>query len=258
MKPIVKWQGGKRRELPKITPFLDNITTIAEPFCGGAAVSFMTGIQSALNDQNQRLINLYQVIASDDYKRLKDDVAYFKTLSKEELGVRYYQARDYINSKTVDPYVCAREFLFIRQQCFSGMERYNKSGEFNVPHGHYNTFSCCLDDEHHEYLKHTPLANMNAIDFIKSLDDETFLFLDPPYLDRAGYETQDGGIHLHAELSILLHHRVNPWLIVHADHPFYREAYSNFNIKEVPFKYAQQWKGRETKSDVTHLYITNF
>ena len=261
MKPFIKWQGGKRRELPHITPYLDNFKTIAEPFCGGSAVSFMTEMQSSLNDQNQRLINLYRVVASDDYYRLKDDVERFKTLTKDELNVRYYQARDYINLNQSfdDPYVSAREFLFIRQQCFSGMERYNRAGKYNVPHGRYKTFGCCLGDEHHEYLKRTPLTNMNAIDFIKSLDDDAFLFLDPPYLDRAGYETKDGGIHLHAELSILLNTTVkNPWLIVHSDHPFYREAYRNFNIKEVPFKYSQQFNGGDYNSSVNHLYISNF
>ena len=118
MKPFIKWQGGKRRELPHITPYLDNVKTIAEPFCGGSAVSFMTKLQSSLNDRDKRLINLYQVVASDDYYRLKDDVANFKSLSKEKLSVRYYQARDYINLNQSfdDPYVSAREFVFLRQQ----------------------------------------------------------------------------------------------------------------------------------------------
>ena len=39
MKPFVKWQGGKRRELANIRPFVSS--PVAEPFCGGAAVAFL-------------------------------------------------------------------------------------------------------------------------------------------------------------------------------------------------------------------------
>ena len=41
MKPFLKWQGGKRRELDHIRPYIpSNVTNISEPFCGGAAVAF--------------------------------------------------------------------------------------------------------------------------------------------------------------------------------------------------------------------------
>ena len=37
-KPFIKWQGGKRRELPHIREFIpSDIAILAEPFCGGAA-----------------------------------------------------------------------------------------------------------------------------------------------------------------------------------------------------------------------------
>ena len=40
MKPIIKYQGGKTRELPTIRGLLpDKYDTVLEPFAGGAAVS---------------------------------------------------------------------------------------------------------------------------------------------------------------------------------------------------------------------------
>jgi len=45
MKPIVKYQGGKSRELPLIKQMLPpQFSRVVEPFCGGAAVSFGLGI----------------------------------------------------------------------------------------------------------------------------------------------------------------------------------------------------------------------
>ena len=53
MKPFLKWQGGKRRELDHIRPYIpSNVSNIAEPFCGGAAVAFDREGIAFLNDSN--------------------------------------------------------------------------------------------------------------------------------------------------------------------------------------------------------------
>lgn len=256
MKPFIKWQGGKRRELANIKPYVSE--PVAEPFCGGAAVAFDAQGKAYLNDQNKRLINLYQVVASNQIVRLLSDIEQFKQLTPDELNARYYQARDYINTQSFDdPYVAAREFLFIRQQCFSGMERYNSKGEYNVPHGRYKTFSCCLSMQHHDFLKDAVITNLDAVEHIKSLPPDVFIFIDPPYLERAGYEDKDGGLSLHTKLFGVLATISQPWLIVHSDHEFYRDTYSRFNIDVKPYKYSQQFNGGEYDSKVNHLYISN-
>ena len=51
MKPFIKWQGGKRRELKHIREFIpDGTSIIAEPFAGGAAVAFDFEGIAYLND----------------------------------------------------------------------------------------------------------------------------------------------------------------------------------------------------------------
>lgn len=258
MKPFIKWQGGKRRELVNIQPYISG--DIAEPFCGGAAVAFNSEGKVYLNDTNKSLINLYEVVANPKYiESLLHDISGFMSLTPDELNRRYYEARDYINLNQSfdDPYVSAREFLFIRQQCFSGMERYNTKGEFNVPHGRYKTFSCSLSMDHHNLLKDAVIMNTDAVSFIKMLPDDVFLFIDPPYLDRAGYEEGDGGYGLHSRLYNVLSTVSMPWLIVHSDHEFYRDNYSMFTITERRYKYSQQWKSGKYDNKVTHLYISN-
>lgn len=261
MKPFVKWQGGKRRELKHIRPFIpDNVSTIAEPFCGGAAVSFDNEGIAYLNDINSRLINLYNIVADPaTCQRLYKDIAVLKVSTKEELERRYYEARNYLNQQQSfdDPYARALAFLILRQQCFSGMERYNKSGEFNVPWGRYKTFSCCLNEEHQRFLQAASISNIDAVDFLDTLPADTFVFVDPPYLERAGYEQKDGGFDLHLRLAQKLIELDLPFLLVHSDHDFYRTAYQNFNITEIPFKYAQQFNGGQYDANSMHLYITN-
>ena len=145
MKPVVKYQGGKSRELPLIQPYITSAKRIIEPFCCGAAVSFNANVPSILNDCNKNVINLYNIIKDKSYFNiLLKDVEYIKTLEHDDLEKRYYDARDIINEDDPEPYDLALSYIIVRQLCFSGMERYNAKGEFNVPFGHYKKFACNL------------------------------------------------------------------------------------------------------------------
>lgn len=68
MNPIIKWAGGKEKELPYIKENLpSNIRRYIEPFIGGGAVYFNLGIKkSIINDKSEELINLYKCIKNND------------------------------------------------------------------------------------------------------------------------------------------------------------------------------------------------
>lgn len=262
MKPFVKWQGGKSKEIKYISNFIpSNVKTIAEPFAGGAAVSFNLEIPSYLNDLDERVINIYKIVQNPDtFHSLLSEIQKLKSLKKDELNSVYYDARNYINQHTIseNEYEYALRFLIVRQQCFSGMERYNSKKEFNVPWGRYKSFSCNLTEQHHHFLSRCILSSTDVCDHIDTLSSDTFLFLDPPYLDRAGYINQNGGYDLHQRMLNKLKSVNNPFLIIHSEHEFYLEQYKDFNITKIPFKYAQQFNGGNYDSNVTHLYITNY
>ena len=67
LQPIVKWPGGKEKELKYIIPNLPKFNRFFEPFVGGGAV-FM-GIKAKeyyINDYSHELISLYNSIANAD------------------------------------------------------------------------------------------------------------------------------------------------------------------------------------------------
>ena len=66
--PIVKWAGGKDKELKYILPNLPNqLNHYFEPFIGGGAVYVrMNCSKLYINDKSHELINLYRVISSED------------------------------------------------------------------------------------------------------------------------------------------------------------------------------------------------
>ena len=263
MKPIIKYQGGKSKELSIIKTYISNKTErIIEPFCGGAAVSFGLEIPSILNDVNRDVINLYQVVANLElYQKLQIKVNETKHFEHNDLEKLFYHSRSIINQSfdDCDKFERAFSYIIVRQLCFSGMERYNSKGEFNVPFGHYQKFSCNLSLEHHQYLKTCIIQYGDALDCFNQVKENDFLFIDPPYLDRLGYSTGDGGLKLHQDLNNKIRECNNNWLIIHCDDEFYQESYIDFDIKTEDFKYSQRWgkNKNHSKSKVQHLYISN-
>jgi DNA adenine methylase len=134
------------------------------------------------------------------------------------------------------------------------MERYNAKGEFNVPFGHYKTFSCNLSPDHHEYLNRECIFQHGSfVDLFEQINADDFVFIDPPYLQRLGYTTGDGGSSLHEDLLGCLKVTQSKWMIVHSDHEFYRESYKDFNIVEKDFSYAKRFGKELSKSEAPQI-----
>ncbi len=68
MNPIIKWAGGKEKELPYIKENLpEKINRYIEPFVGGGSVYFNLNIEdSIINDKSEELISLYRCIRNED------------------------------------------------------------------------------------------------------------------------------------------------------------------------------------------------
>ena len=262
MKPIIKYQGGKTRELPTIRGLLPNkYDTVLEPFAGGAAVSFDLGHRSILNDFNPALINMSRAVKNPlMFQEVYAHVCYLKTLEHDELEKHYYQSRDYINSGQTDPYDWAVSYITMKQLAFSGMERYNSRGQFNVPFGHYKKFACNLHWNHMKFLGGCDIHCGDFESIFGLATENDFIFIDPPYIDRLGYTDGDGGDDLHHRLVQCMHNTKAMWMFVHSDNDYYKKELAQYNIILKPFGYGQRFgKGKtHSKASVKHMYVTNY
>lgn len=67
MNPIIKWPGGKAREIDKIQHLIPEHRRYVEPFFGGGALFFhLQPGQAAINDISESLIQYYNLIKSQD------------------------------------------------------------------------------------------------------------------------------------------------------------------------------------------------
>ena len=74
MKPIIKYRGGKSKEIPQILPYIPQFTgRYIEPFFGGGALFFYLEPSNAIiNDINENLINFYNDVRNNYYKIKKE------------------------------------------------------------------------------------------------------------------------------------------------------------------------------------------
>lgn len=207
MKPFVKWAGGKRQILSKITKFIDEAKaendlsdfTYIEPFLGGGAVFFSVQPKSAIvNDLNEDLMNAYRVIKSDDYLELINKLKAHDARYRENPDEYYYDVRGqdrqagYKQMSDVDR---AARMIFLNRTCYNGLYRVNSSGYFNTPIGRYkNPLICDAEnlEEIHEYLnlKENDIQIMSGSyeDAFAKAKDGDIIYVDPPY----DYEDDDG------------------------------------------------------------------
>lgn len=202
MRPLIKYRGGKRREILEFERFLPGqFDRYIEPFLGGGAVFFhMEPERAVLNDINGRLMGFYQEVR-DDYERLSRELAglqlryeeaqaaykkekerYPKARVENRNEALYYQLRDMYNGIAESPYLQGTLYYFINKTAYSGMIRYNRQGEYNVPFGRYADLNAeSITPQHSALLQRAQLYNGDYAPVFALAETGDLMFLDPPY-----------------------------------------------------------------------------
>lgn len=283
MKPMLKYSGGKSKELKYYLNYIENekFDRYFEPFFGGGATYFALEPKNAIiNDINSKLINFY-VDVKNNFEQLKLELYKLEKLYKEnqfeyqskksispnEKVVNknedlYYQMRKEFNYPT-GVYLHGTVYFFINKTAYSGMIRYNKKGEYNVPFGRYKNFNTDLINEnHHILLQNTEIFNTDYSEIFNMATPNDIMFLDPPYdcifNDYGNIESEDGfnedDQRRLAQNFINLDTRA---LMVIAKTPLTEELYRNFIIDEYDKIYSVNIRNR-FKSEAKHIIIKNW
>ena len=282
MKPIIKYRGGKSKEINNFIEFIPNqYDRYIEPFAGGAALFFYLAPNAALiNDINSRLVNFYSAVR-ENFDSLKAELMRLELtyrsnqMEYEQIKMKdksrhvenknealYYLLRDMYNGIIEKKYLDATLYYFINKTSYSGMLRFNSKGEFNVPFGRYKNFNTQLvSEEHSELLKRTEITNEDYSEIFNRCTVNDFVFLDPPYdciftdygnIEQNGF-TEDN----HRRLAQDFRNLESRSLMVIGKTPLTEELYRPFIRAEYSKTYAVNIRNR-FKSESTHLVVTNF
>lgn len=283
MKPLIKYRGGKLKEIPTIEQYIPHFEgRYIEPFFGGGALYFHLAPQRAIiNDINSKLMAFYQGIR-DNFDVVKQEldtiseiyesnqINYEKKKAKapdqrienknEEL---YYRIRNMFNGIMESEYTDALLYYFINKTAYSGMIRYNAKGEYNVPFGRYKHLTTSnVTTEYRDLLQNTEIFNGDYGRIFDMANEEDFIFLDPPYdcvFSDYGNEEYKDGFNEEAHIQLAERYRqLNcPSLLVIGKTPLTERLYGDMIIAEYEKKYAVNIRNR-FKSSATHILVANY
>lgn len=282
MKPIIKYCGGKSREIKYFAKYFpDSFETYYEPFLGGGAVFFEFMPKNAfLSDSNRQLMNFYKDF-SKHYTRIRRELeglaAEFrlnqmeyeleKKINPKEHVVnrnenRYYLFRSAMNGHRYCDYSSATIYYYINRLAYAGLTRFNSKGEFNAPFGHYKKFSIeNADLSHAQLLQQAELKCCKykyAFERACGADStKNFMFLDPPYDGVFSNYGTPFGEKEHRELAQDFKNLSCKALMVIGKTPLTEELYRGYIKNEYGVKYAIDIKNRMPRNN-GHLIITNY
>ncbi|MFA6938155.1 MAG: DNA adenine methylase [Treponema sp.] len=283
MKPLIKYRGGKSKEIPYIQKHIPKFSgRYIEPFFGGGALYFYLEPEKAIvNDINTKLISFYEGVKSN-YPKLRIELdkiekqyesnrKKFDELKKQNPSERvedkneklYYEIRDMFNGLKKKTYSDALLYYFINKTSYSGMIRYNSKGEFNVPFGRYEHLNTTLVTENHSnLLKKAEIYNCDYEEIFNHTKKDDFVFLDPPYdcifSDYGNEEYKDGfNDECHRKLAKDFKELPCKSLLVIGRTPLTEELYGDMIVDEYAKTYAVNIRNR-FKSSATHILVSNY
>jgi len=298
IKPFIKIPGGKRKlsqELLSYFPsdFFEKQGTYVEPFFGGGAVALevikkftAAGVQQSdlsprvlVNDFNPHLSNLWNMVIEDSSLVLEKFNEHIRKHSEDY----FYEVRsslepiqtDGTSQVFVDPFQTAADFLYLDKNCFNGLIRYNKKGEFNSPIGKFpkpqtidasNLLNLQLG------LKGLYVYDKDFVDFVQTLmagqdlTENTLVYFDPPYVPLTetssftdytsrGF-TEDDQLRLKGLVDRLT--RMNVKVILSNSYTSWvTNEYSDYNINSIQAGRSINSVGK-SRGKIKELVITNF
>lgn len=175
--PLIRWPGGKRALVSKITKkFPEKFNRYYEPFFGGGAIFFaMAPEDAALSDINSDLINAYTMVRDRPRELISELELY------ENSEGFYYEVRA---SRPSDIIKKSARLLYLTRLSFNGIYRVNLNGDFNVPYGkkyHLSSFDLTKLLEVSEALKGVSLSIADFELATESAKSGDLVYFDPPY-----------------------------------------------------------------------------
>ena len=282
MNPVLKYRGGKSREIPRFLQYIpDDFNRYIEPFFGGGAVYFYVEPDNAIiNDVNDRLMTFYRQLR-DEYSEMRkqldelqqeyeaNQLAYKKLKSKspdervpnanEDL---YYRIRELFNHPD-ETLLDGVLYFFINKTAYSGMIRYNNSGEYNVPFGRYPNLNTKLVTlQHSELLQGADLLSVDYKQIFDMAQEDDFIFLDPPYdcvfNDYGNIDMMNGfDEDEHRRLAADFRNLTCRALMIIGKTPLTEELYEGFIFDEYYKNYAVNIKNR-FNNDKMHIVVKNY
>jgi hypothetical protein len=219
---IFPYAGNKRKEIPDFYQYInfDDITTIIEPYCGSAAMSYYISQQNpkkfkyVLNDNDEILMQFYHILkdekAIDEFnKDVNNFVDEFNKYEDDAPRKQFYMNK--IKDGSISAYYIKNKYCGHRVGIYPQMSasRYKKIKHMDLRNFPIYNF---LQNENVE------LSCDNALDLYNKYVNNTaaMLLLDPPYINSTNtfYSNPRGNIYEYLYSNNIKNNKARTYLIL--------------------------------------------
>lgn len=212
IKSPLNYVGGKYKLLKEILPlFPDKIDTFVDLFGGGFNVGINVNAEHIVyNDLEKHVVELLDYLSNNETEQLLSEIDALiekYNLSKEN-AEGFNQLREYYNEENNSPIV----FYTMICYAFNYQIRFNQNGKYNMPFGKArSSFNPSLRQKFIDFVEvlHSKDVTFLSESFetfnIEDLDNNDFVYCDPPYFNSvAAYNEQGGWTEEHEEMLLNL------------------------------------------------------
>lgn len=194
MKPILKWDTGKKKFSNEILALIPNRNEYFLHYIGGGSIlfSFLRKNQNKkiyAFDPNSALICFYhyfQNYPNELWNKISLIIKIYNQSKREEQEEFYYQIRKLYNEINFSLYF-ATFFYFLNKTGYKGLYRESKKG-FNVPFGFYPKI--ILDEKY--FFEVSKLIKdvifISEKEILNKIKGENFIFVDLPHSEKNNEE----------------------------------------------------------------------
>lgn len=199
---LVRWAGGKGKQLGDLLPFIPDGRVYVEPFGGGASV-LLNRPRSEIevyNDLDSSLVNLFTVVRDqfDEFAEYLRWTPYSREVFEDALG--HENEEDAVRS--------AAKFYTVLNQGISGKRLASKGDWGRARSANFGDRWQLRQDKLgwiHDRIKHVQIECRDAIDILTEWDGpDTVFYCDPPYVletrSKRKYYAVEPGDDYHREL----------------------------------------------------------
>jgi DNA adenine methylase Dam len=267
MRPIVPYVGGKYRygkKLDALGLLPKEIDNYYEPFCGGAGMfCYLSNTRNLnkfyLNDLDSMLINMYQQIQENDI-----DVFLSLFNSLELSNDVFLKCVEMLDTNYSNDIFCAVAYFYIKRTCYGGIIKYRTNGLLKA--NFYEMGISLRDIEKTVFdfktvitSKDVTFTNVTFSDIVIDNKENTFVFLDPPYLCKEAFYIHDNQI-IKELLSFCndLHRKGIRWCFTYNTSDTIQKYFSMYNILSLKFNSLSISKINKTGKRLDELIVTNY
>lgn len=217
----LNYTGGKFKLLSQILPhFPQNINTFVDLFCGGGNVGINVQCRQVLfNDINHNVIGIleaFKKLNKDDiFQTIQNTIEKYHLSLSSSYGYKHYlcNSKDGLSKYNRDAFLTLKNYwnhlnnyddqyyilLYVLVvYSFNNQIRFNRKGHFNLPVGKRD-FNRKMQNKLELFINrfHEIECNFSKIDFqefdISTLEENDFVYIDPPYLITCATYNEQGG-----------------------------------------------------------------